>query len=116
MSQWSGLRLLALAVASVLSSGCAVGTHGSFIAHTWVPAAERESAEFIGEVEGRSCQTLMFYVLGVGEPVTTAAAVRDAKAEYPDTLFLADVSIDDDVKWYFPYAVQCIVVRAQAYK
>jgi hypothetical protein len=106
----------ALAAACLISSGCAVGMHGSFNTHSWASAAARESAELIGDVEGRSCQTLVFYVLGQGEPVNTEAAIRDAKGQYPDTVFLTDISIDDEVKWYFPYSVQCIVVRARAYR
>jgi hypothetical protein len=116
MSQLRGSRLWGVAIACIFASGCTMGLHGSFIAHSWAGEGERASAQLIGDVEGRSCQTRVFYVFGTGEPATTDGAIIDAKSKHPGTAFLADISIDDEVQWYFPYSVQCIVVRADAYR
>lgn len=108
--------LLAVSAACLLTSACTMGLHGSFSAHSWVGPDAAASAQLIGEVEGRSCQTRVLYAFGRGEPATTDEAINDAKSKYPGTLFLADISIDDEVKWHFLYSVQCIVVRAEAYR
>ena len=97
-------------------SGCTTSFHGSFIAESHVDSAARSLAKELGEVEGRSCQTRILYLFAAGDPATTDKAIEDAKSKYDQTLFIADIAIDDEVKWYFPYSVQCIVVRATAYQ
>ena len=116
MGQLLRSSLWGLATVCIFTSGCTMGLHGSFITNSWAGGGERASAQLIGDVEGRSCQTRVFYVFGTGEPATTDEAIKDAKSKNPDTAFLADISVDDEVKWYFPYSVQCIVVRAEAYR
>lgn len=110
------LLLRVLPVACIVTAGCTMGLHGSFIPHSFPGPADGDSAELIGGVEGRSCQTRVLYAFGAGEPATTDAAVADAKGQHPDTAFLADISIDDEVEWRLGYSRQCIVVRAQAYR
>ncbi|MEJ2514659.1 MAG: hypothetical protein P8080_04500 [Gammaproteobacteria bacterium] len=116
MKERTSPRLAGLALACLAISGCSMGLHGSFSPHSWASPAQRASSNFVGDVEGRSCQTRALYALGMGEPATTDEAIKDAKSQYPDTVFIADISIDDEVSWYFPYSVQCIVVRARAYR
>jgi hypothetical protein len=56
------------------------------------------------------------YILAVGDQATTEAAIADAKKEYEDAKFIADISIDDETIWKFGYSIQCIVVRATAFR
>lgn len=116
MAKRSPWRLPVLAAACVLTAGCAAGLHGSFVAHSWHDPATRESAELLGDVEGRSCQVKVLYIFGWDEPASTDAAIRDAKSKYPGTTFLADISIDTEEEWRFLYGVLCVVARAQAYR
>lgn len=116
MRHRAGVRLFGLVTACIVTSGCTMGLHGSYIPHSWADRDELAGAQRIGDVEGRSCQTRVLYVFGRGDPATTDEAIRDAKSQHAETVFLADISIDDEVQWYFPYSVQCIVVRAQAYR
>jgi hypothetical protein len=52
----------------------------------------------------------------MGDQATTDAAISEAKKVFKDTKFIADISIDDETLWKFGYSVQCIVVRATAYR
>lgn len=99
-----------------LLSGCASSLHGSFATTSYAGDVDPVDAEVLGPVEGRSCQTQFLYLLSVGEPATTHAAVEDAKSVHEGTRFIADVSIDDETFWGFGYSEQCIVVRATAYR
>ena len=40
-------------------------------------------------------------------------AIAKARSVHDGTSFIADISIDDETRWRFGYAVQCIVVRVQ---
>lgn len=99
----------------LLVSGCSTALHGSFIEQSYAGQDTSGTARELGHVEGRSCQTQPLYVLAIGEPATTDAAIKDAKAQLEQTRFLADISIDDETEWSIGYSVQCIIVRATAY-
>jgi len=99
-----------------LLGGCTTSLHGSFIAHSMIDQESLGSAQELGNIEGRSCQTRLLYVLAKGDPATTDEAIEDAKSQLGQTRFIGDISIDDEVKWSFLYSVQCIVVRATAYQ
>ncbi|MCK5361837.1 MAG: hypothetical protein KAR22_02650 [Gammaproteobacteria bacterium] len=102
--------------AILFMTGCSTSLHGSFIPYTYAGTTERASATELGAVVGHSCQTQPLYVLAMGDPATTDAAINDAKNQISGTTFLADLSIDDETEWKFAYSIQCIVVRATAYK
>ncbi|MCX2982052.1 hypothetical protein EYC98_14410 [Halieaceae bacterium IMCC14734] len=112
------VRVFALAGACLLMAlgGCTTSLHGSFVTSSYPGAMTGSPAEKLGLVEGRSCQTQALYLFANGEPPTTEQAIKDAKSERADTRFIADISIDDEVRWGFGYSVQCIVVRAMAYR
>jgi hypothetical protein len=99
-----------------LLSGCSTSLHGSFIAQSYTGHGDSETTEKLGLVEGRSCQTQPLYILALGDPATTDAAIKDAQNKIEKTRFLADISIDDETKWSIGYSVQCIVARATAYQ
>ena len=103
-----------------LLSGCSTSLHGSFIAQSYANPGDSDHTDSeitakIGSVEGRSCQTQPLYILALGDPATTDAAIKDAQNKIEETRFLADISIDDETAWSIGYSVQCIVVRATAY-
>lgn len=111
------LRFRWLLLAGLLClSGCSTSLHGSFIGQSYASHKESGTARELGPVEGRSCQTRPLYVLAVGEPATTDAAIKDAQTKFEQTRFLADIAIDDETRWSFGYSVQCIVARATAYE
>jgi hypothetical protein len=102
---------------ALLLNGCATSLHGSFVAVSYTGDVKQLSdAEVLGQVEGRSCQTRPLYIFATGDPATTHGAIEDAKRVRENTAFIADISIDDETEWKIGYAVQCIVVRATAYR
>ena len=109
-----GLLTLSLALASI--AGCSTALHGSFVTSSYAGDPQGREAELLGPVEGKSCQTQPLYLLAAGEQATTDSAIEQAKAVYPDSSFITDISIDDETEWLFGYSVQCIVVRATAYR
>lgn len=118
-SRFSSAICVATAAASaaiLFMTGCSTSLHGSFVPYTYAGSTQPRSATELGAVVGRSCQTQPLYVLAIGDPATTGAAVDDAKSQIKGTTFLADLSIDDETEWKFMYSIQCIVVRATAYK
>ena len=108
-------HLVAVCLAITLNA-CSTSLHGSFVATSHASPDDLQSASNLGPIEGRSCQTQPFYVLAIGDQATTDAAIADAKKVYGDTKFIGDISIDDEILWKFGYSVQCIVVRATAYR
>lgn len=100
----------------ILLSACSTSLHGSFVTTSYAGEIERPVAAELGPGEGRSCQTQPLYVLAWGPQATTDSAIADAKSVHEDTRFIADISIDDETRWRFGYSVQCIVVRATAYR
>ncbi|WP_394205393.1 hypothetical protein [Shewanella waksmanii] len=95
-------------------SGCNIASHGSFIASSNINSSNEESLTVLGEVTGESCQTSILYVLPSGEQVATKEAITNAFEQIPNTLQLADISIDDQLKIGVGYSVQCIIVSATA--
>ena len=108
-------HLIAVCLAISLNA-CSTSLHGSFVATSHANPDDLQSASKLGPVEGRSCQTQPFYLLAIGDQATTDAAITDAKKVYGDAKFIGDISIDDETLWKFGYSVQCIVVRATAYR
>jgi hypothetical protein len=105
-----------MTVALPLMASCSTALHGSFIPYSYADEVAPSSTKELGPVVGRSCQTQPLYILATGDPATTDAAINDAKKQIDGTRFLADLSIDDETEWKFPYSIQCIVVRATAYQ
>ena len=95
---------------------CTTSFHGSFVSNSYPGPKDGSTAEELGPVEGRSCQTQTLYVFAKGEQPTTEQAIKDAKSVRAHTGFIADIAIDDEVRWAFGYSVHCIVVRAMAYR
>ncbi len=100
----------------ILLSACSTSLHGSFVTTSYAGEIDQSGAAELGPVEGRSCQTQPLYLLAWGPEATTNSAIADAKSVHEDTRFIADISIDDETRWRFGYSVQCIVVRATAYR
>lgn len=100
---WSAIRVAAASAGAAIlfMTGCSTSLHGSFAPYTYAVSTEPTSATELGAVVGQSCQTQPFYVLAIGEPATTGAAVDDAKSQIDGTTFLADLSIDDETEWNF---------------
>ncbi|BDY04557.1 hypothetical protein F0521_15980 [Ferrimonas sp. YFM] len=94
-------------------AGCTSALHGTFVPHSYKGDSEKASA--LGPVEGRSCQVQGLYILPMDEPPSTQQALEAARLVIPGTLYLADISIDDETLWHFGYARQCIVVQATAW-
>lgn len=118
---WRSLMAIRVAAmpmgaAILFMTGCSTSLHGSFVPYTYAGTTEQTSATELGRVVGHSCQTQPLYVLAIGAPATTDAAINDAKNQVSGTKFLADLSIDDETEWRFLYSIQCIVVRATAYR
>lgn len=100
-------------------SGCSSARHGTFVSSTFKDSAENgklPADQFLGEVIGESSQTFLLYIFPLGEPPSTNAAITNAKSQYQDTRFLADVSIDDRIYWGLGYSKQIIQVEAKAYR
>ena len=95
---------------------CTTSFHGSFVSNSYPGPEEGAVVEELGPVAGRSCQTQVLYVFARGAQPTTEQAIKDAKSVRADTGFIADIAIDDEVRWGFGYSVHCIVVRAIAYR
>ena len=110
------ITMLMVAVVILFLTGCSTSLHGSFVPYTYAGTSERTSETELGSVVGKSCQTQPLYILAMGDPATTDGAINDAKNQISGTKFLADLSIDDETEWKFGYSIQCIVVRATAYK
>jgi hypothetical protein len=108
-------RLISVCLA-ILLSACSTSLHGSFVTTSYVGEVGPPAATELGPVEGRSCQTRPLYVFASGDPATTDIAIANARSVHEGTSFIADISIDDETRWGFGYAVQCIVVRATAYR
>ncbi len=77
-------------------------------------SSHETSLTTFGEVTGESCQTSILYLLPSGEQVATKEAISNAFAQIPNTIQLANISIDDQLKIGVGYSVQCIVVSATA--
>lgn len=86
------------------------------MANSYSGGLEEEVVAALGSVEGRSCQTRSLYLFPRGESPTTDEAIANAKNVHHGTRFIANISIDDETRWGFGYAVMCIVVRATAYR
>lgn len=97
----------------LVQTGCTQNMHGSFTQSTY--RIGQGPARALGKVEGRSCQTRVLYSLPKGERATTDRAVHDAMSQIPNTEFLVDMSIDDEVYFGVGYSRRCIVVAATAY-
>ena len=108
-------RFVSVCLAMLLSA-CSTSLHGSFVTTSYAGEPEHPAATELGPVEGRSCQTRPLYVFASGDPATTDMAIANARSVHEGTSFIADISIDDETRWRFGYAVQCIVVRATAYR
>ncbi len=101
---------------AILLSACSTSLHGSFVTTSYTGEVERPSATELGPVEGRSCHTRILYIFPRSHAPTTDEAIANAKSVHEGISFIADISIDDETRWRFGYAVQCIVVRATAYQ
>jgi hypothetical protein len=101
---------------ALVLSGCSTSLHGTFVAASYSSDVKHADAEVLGLVEGRSCQIRPLYIFVSGDPATTHDAIEDAKNVRAETSFIANISIDDETQWKLGYAVQCIVVRATAYR
>ena len=108
--------LLITVCLAILLNACSTSLHGSFVTTSYAGEVEHPAATELGQVEGRSCQTRPLYLFASGDPATTDIAIANAKSVHEGTSFIADISIDDETRWRFGYAVQCIVVRATAYR
>ncbi len=108
-------RLISACLA-ILLSACSTSLHGSFVTASYAGEVEHSAATELGPVEGRSCQTRPLYIFASGDPATTDMAIANARSVHDGTIFIADISIDDETRWRFGYSVQCIVVRATAYR
>jgi len=100
----------------VVLGGCATALPGNFVARSYVGELDYSSVTELGPVEGRSCQTRPLYIFASGDPASTHGAIEAAKSVFEETSFIADISIDDETRWGFAYSVQCIIVRATAYR
>ena len=100
----------------IVIGGCTSAHHGTFVTSTYTDSGKTTSTEYLGEVTGESIQTMLFYVIPIGEPASTNEAIINARSKYKDTKLLVDVSIDDRIYWGFGYARQIIQVRAKAHK
>ena len=100
---------------SALLCACTTGRHGSFVEKTYIDEAKYANFKLLGPVVGESCQTRTLYVFPKSDPPSTAKALRAAKNQYISTAFLADVSIETYIRWYFLYSQECTVVTGIAY-
>jgi hypothetical protein len=100
----------------LLTGGCSTSNHGTYVASTYAPPSEMERGQLLGEVEGVSSQTYFLYLFPVGDAPSTSEAVSVARSKFPDTRFLADVSIDDRVYWGIGFSRQIIQVKGTAYR
>ncbi len=100
---------------SMTMFGCTTGIHGSFAEKTFTDNEIIGKYKKLGETEGESCQTKLLYVLPQSSPPDTTEAINNAKAQYKDTVFLADMTIDNNSKWHFLYSKDCIIARGTAY-
>lgn len=101
-------------IAFVLA-GCVTATPGSITTSTYFDESKYSGLRELGPVSGESCQTRVFYYLPKGKAPSTAEAIADAKAKFPETVFLADVTVETRVKWGIGYSRVCTVVNAIAY-
>ena len=110
-------RRLLLLSSLLLLSGCNLANHGSFITQTYHSnlGGNESKPISLGQVEGKSCQTSVLYLIPYGESASTHGAIADAKSRIEGTVFLTDVTIDDKLWLEFGYSVQCIIVTATAY-
>ena len=113
MKQIISLWLVFLFSASLFA--CTTGRHGSFVEKTYIDEAKYANFKLLGPVTGESCQTRSLYVFPKSDPPSTAEALRAAKNQYDSTAFLADVSIEMYIRWYFLYSEECTVVTGVAY-
>ena len=100
----------------LLFVACTTGHHGTFVSSTYADAENGLGSNRIGPVKGQSCQKMILYLIPTGPPPSTAEALQDAKNQYEDTRYLADISIDDRTQWRLGYSWQCIIVEGQAYR
>ena len=96
-------------------AGCVTATPGSITTSTYFDESKYSGLRELGSVSGESCQTRLFYYLPKGKAPSTAEAIADAKAKFPDTVFLADVTVETRVKWGIGFSKVCTVVTAIAY-
>ena len=100
---------------SVALCGCSSGMHGTFVDRTYVDESKYKNYKKLGFVREESCQIKIFYALPYSDPSSTAEALRKAKEQYDNTIFLTDVSIEHHVIWYFLYSKTCTIVTGVAY-
>ena len=103
-----------LTAACLTQSACTQSMHGSFTAHSY-RAESGQTAVQLGPVEGRSCQTRALYTLPQGDRASTDRAMQDAMSKRDGTLYLANISVDDEMYFGIGYSRRCIVVAALAY-
>ena len=96
-------------------AGCVTALPGSITTSTYFDENKYSDSRELGPVSGESCQIRVLYILPKGNAPSTAEAVADAKAQFPNTVFLADVSVETRVKWGIGYSKVCTVVSAIAY-
>ncbi len=101
---------------TVLLNACSTSLQGSFVTTSYEGELEDPVVTELGSAEGRSCQTRILYIFPSGDSPTTDEAIANAKNVHQGTRFIADISIDDEIRWKVGYAVRCIVVRATAYR
>lgn len=108
------VRVGLLVALSMLVVACSTGFHGSFVEHTYRGDTSDLHRPAKGLASGSSCQTRALYVFPTGEPPSTRAALDAAKAYYPGTAYLTDVSVENTTDWAFGYARACTTVTGTA--
>jgi len=100
----------------IVLGGCTTSLPGNFVPTSYVGNLNYSTVTELGPVEGRSCQTRPLYIFAHGDPASTHGAIEATKSVFEEARFIVDISIDEETRWGFGYSVQCIIVRATAYR
>jgi len=110
-----GLTLCIFVISALLFTGCATGNLISFSENTFFDSSKYTNIRELGPVQGESSQTMVLYLFPRYLPASTTDAVQDALSQYDNTVFLANVAIENRNKVYVGYSQVCTLVTATAY-
>jgi hypothetical protein len=111
----SVFKLGIFVILALLFTGCATGNLISFSENTFFDRSEYTNIRELGPVLGESSQTMVLYLFPRYLPASTTDAMQDALSQYDNTVFLANVAIENRNKVYVGYSRTCTLVTATAY-